>query len=164
MWDLPGPGIEPESLALAGGFLTTGPPGKSLKIHFKNGYWMPSMSHWLRPWEHSNMKDAKSSVPWKLQRQPSGKGHSVGATDLWSSLWREYALNPGSLSEKDMGLICMWTAKLAPLQTWLGFIIFIFFYNVNLTMNLLFLRKGTKTYLNWVFIKNLGQLQCLYQA
>ena len=28
MWDLPGPGIKPMSLALAGGFLTTGPPGK----------------------------------------------------------------------------------------------------------------------------------------
>ena len=28
MWDLPGPGIEPETLASAGGFLTTGPPGK----------------------------------------------------------------------------------------------------------------------------------------
>ena len=28
MWDLPGPGIEPMSPALAGRFLTTGPPGK----------------------------------------------------------------------------------------------------------------------------------------
>ena len=28
VWDLPGPGIEPPSLALQGGFLTTGPPGK----------------------------------------------------------------------------------------------------------------------------------------
>ena len=28
MWDLPRPGIEPVSLALQGGFLTTGPPGK----------------------------------------------------------------------------------------------------------------------------------------
>ena len=28
-WDLPGPGIEPVSLAPAGGFLTTAPPGKS---------------------------------------------------------------------------------------------------------------------------------------
>ena len=27
--DFPGPGIEPVSCALAGGFLTTGPPGKS---------------------------------------------------------------------------------------------------------------------------------------
>ena len=29
MWDLPGPGIEPVSPALAGGFLTTAPTGKS---------------------------------------------------------------------------------------------------------------------------------------
>ena len=29
MWNLPGPEIEPMSPALAGGFLTTGPPGKS---------------------------------------------------------------------------------------------------------------------------------------
>ena len=29
MWDLPRPGIEPVSPALAGGFLTTGQPGKS---------------------------------------------------------------------------------------------------------------------------------------
>ena len=31
MWDLPGPGIEPISPALAGELLTTGPPGKSYK-------------------------------------------------------------------------------------------------------------------------------------
>ena len=30
MWDLPGPGLEPMSPALAGGFLTTAPAGKSL--------------------------------------------------------------------------------------------------------------------------------------
>ena len=29
MWSLPGPGLEPVSPALAGGFLTTAPPGKS---------------------------------------------------------------------------------------------------------------------------------------
>ena len=29
MWDLPGPGHEPMSPALAGGFLTTVPPGHS---------------------------------------------------------------------------------------------------------------------------------------
>ena len=34
MWDLPGPGLEPVSPALAGGFLTTAPPGKSLPIFF----------------------------------------------------------------------------------------------------------------------------------
>ena len=32
MWDLPGPGIEPVSPALAGGFLTTAPPGKPLVL------------------------------------------------------------------------------------------------------------------------------------
>ena len=32
MWDLPGPGVEPVSPALEGRFLTTVPPGKSLKI------------------------------------------------------------------------------------------------------------------------------------
>ena len=32
MWDLPGPGLEPVSPALVGGFLTTAPPGKSYVI------------------------------------------------------------------------------------------------------------------------------------
>ena len=34
MWNLPGPGIEPISPALAGLLLTTGPPGKSLDALF----------------------------------------------------------------------------------------------------------------------------------
>ena len=34
MWDIPGPGIEPVSAALAGGFLNTAPPGKPLKGPF----------------------------------------------------------------------------------------------------------------------------------
>ena len=32
MWDLTGPGLEPVSPALAGGFLTTAPPGKPLTL------------------------------------------------------------------------------------------------------------------------------------
>ena len=39
MWDLPGPGIEPVSPALAGGFLTTAPPGKPPKSIF-NPRWV----------------------------------------------------------------------------------------------------------------------------
>ena len=35
-WDLPGPGLEPVSPALAGGFLTTAPPGKSRMCSFDN--------------------------------------------------------------------------------------------------------------------------------
>ena len=34
MWDLPGPGLEPVSPALAGRFLTTLPPGKSPPAEF----------------------------------------------------------------------------------------------------------------------------------
>ena len=34
MWDLPGPGIKPVSPELAGGFLTTASPGKSLSTVF----------------------------------------------------------------------------------------------------------------------------------
>ena len=34
MWHLPGPGLEPVSPALAGGFLTTAPPGKPHFILF----------------------------------------------------------------------------------------------------------------------------------
>ena len=36
MWDLPGPGIEPMSPALAGRFLNTVPPGKSLPVTLKH--------------------------------------------------------------------------------------------------------------------------------
>ena len=35
MWDLPGPGIEPVSPALAGGLFTTEPPGKPVSHVFK---------------------------------------------------------------------------------------------------------------------------------
>ena len=34
-WDLPGPGLEPVSPALAGGFLTTAPPGKPNWVVYK---------------------------------------------------------------------------------------------------------------------------------
>ena len=35
LWDLPGPAVEPVSPALAGGFLTTEPPGKSHNVLLK---------------------------------------------------------------------------------------------------------------------------------
>ena len=35
-WDLPGPGLEPVSAALAGGFLTTAPPGKTFFLFIKS--------------------------------------------------------------------------------------------------------------------------------
>ena len=38
MWDLPGPGLEPLSPALAGGFPTTVPPGKSMRLTYIKKY------------------------------------------------------------------------------------------------------------------------------
>ena len=38
MWDLPGSGIKPVSPALAGGFLTLVPPGKSQYCYFDSHY------------------------------------------------------------------------------------------------------------------------------
>ena len=46
--DLPRPGLDPVSPALAGGFLTTAPPGKSTMWDFKHGGVMPfDFSHYL---------------------------------------------------------------------------------------------------------------------
>ena len=48
MWDLPGPGLEPVSPALAGGFLTTAPPGKS-SIFLVPDFFLSYSSFWWRP-------------------------------------------------------------------------------------------------------------------
>ena len=41
MWDLPGPGLEPMSPALAGEFLTTAPPGKpDITSNINEDFWM----------------------------------------------------------------------------------------------------------------------------
>ena len=65
MWNLPGPGIKPTSPALAGGFLTTGPPGKSnLSAFYRlrkltnsrepntiypGDSWQPQIPRWSKP-------------------------------------------------------------------------------------------------------------------
>ena len=45
MWDLPGPGLEPVSPALAGRFLTTAPPGKSLNLFHRKHIRPPNILH-----------------------------------------------------------------------------------------------------------------------
>ena len=46
IWDLPRTGLEPVSPALAGGFLTTAPPGKPWSPIFKAGAWFHA-EEWL---------------------------------------------------------------------------------------------------------------------
>ena len=45
LWVLPDPGVKPTSSALAGGFLTTGPPGKSNTVSL-NSLWILYLSPW----------------------------------------------------------------------------------------------------------------------
>ena len=48
MWDLPRPGFKPVSPPLAGGFLTTAPPGKSKEEFLKEGRGTSLAVQWLR--------------------------------------------------------------------------------------------------------------------
>ena len=52
MWDLPGPGRKPVSPALAGGFLTTAPPGKPLNNFLKDS-WRQMEGRREQPWRGS---------------------------------------------------------------------------------------------------------------
>ena len=45
MWDLPGPGLEPVSSAMAGGFLTTALPGKPSYSYLGYFYEFSSVPH-----------------------------------------------------------------------------------------------------------------------
>ena len=47
MWDLPRPGVEPVSPALAGRFSTTAPPGKPLKSLFES---VLKLNKWMTVW------------------------------------------------------------------------------------------------------------------
>ena len=53
MWDLPGPGIKPVSPTLAGGFLTTGPPGKSKTSFFF--FFLYSTVNYIAQWTIFNI-------------------------------------------------------------------------------------------------------------
>ena len=72
--NLSNPGIEPESLALAGRFFTTVPPGKSLNglvaLKEEEKSW-PSL-HFVRTWwENSPHWEPPLLVPWSQTLQPS---------------------------------------------------------------------------------------------
>ena len=65
MWDLPGPGLEPVSPALAGRFLTTAPPGKSPEFYFCRRY--------FHQWKAAGfLKSGKSSfISKSIQKRSS---------------------------------------------------------------------------------------------
>ena len=62
MWDLPGPGLEPVSPALAGGFLTAAPPGKPFSEFFNDCVLEKEATlsiHWKVICVHGNMNYVK---------------------------------------------------------------------------------------------------------
>ena len=87
MWDLPGPGIEPMSPALAGGFLTTGPPGKShQQIRPENTSSLFPLPHLSHPcWGNWFDKDGRAT------ERLSWPGLSSGPTVL-PQKWRSGSL------------------------------------------------------------------------
>ena len=75
MWDIPGQGIEPVSPALAGGFSTTGPPGKSQSLSISS--FVHSFTHW-----GSGLHGGSLEAP--------GSAHICTALDTFVVLgWRE---------------------------------------------------------------------------
>ena len=76
MWNLPGPGIEPMYPALVGGFLTTGPPVKSLDAIniLIRGLWIKmnlssvdcgwvSSNQWKFPWRRNFQENTREFLP-----------------------------------------------------------------------------------------------------
>ena len=99
MWDLPGPGVKPVSPALAGGFLTTEPPGKPCRWFLRRGVVAqmnpPEMQEtqvqslgWGDPLEE-DMATHSSVLAWKI---PTDRGacwavvHGVAESDTTGRL------------------------------------------------------------------------------
>ena len=60
MWDLPRPGLEPVSPALAGGFLTTAPPGKTAFFFFFS---------LETPWSSNSQRQVEKSLSTNMSVQ-----------------------------------------------------------------------------------------------
>ena len=77
MWDLPRSGIEPVSPALAGGFFTTVPPGKSESPTFT--------TDWLHVWKPWHCKAEQLLVQGHVRREKrSWNNSTVRLTDIYS--------------------------------------------------------------------------------
>ena len=78
MWDLPGSGLEPVSPALAGGFLTTAPPGKS---QYDINNYSPHAVHYIPETYFFITGNFDSLYPFCLPPTP------LSAINLFSHVW-----------------------------------------------------------------------------
>ena len=76
MWDLPRPGLKPVSPALAGGFLTTAPPGKPSPVLF-----FLTLLHLLLP---PSLASLRAAWGWHIVAC-GGHGHTHRFTRAWGS-------------------------------------------------------------------------------
>ena len=79
MWDLTGPGLEPVSPALAGGFLTTAPPGKPA-------------GQCLKPKHNSSASNPNPSTPHSIQTVLPQSYYSL--SQIYFSITKEVWGNP----------------------------------------------------------------------
>ena len=80
MWNLPGTGIEPVSPALSGGFLTTGPLGKSSHIIFISPF--VNMGASLVAQLVKNPPAMLETWVWSLGWNPAEKGTATHSSIL----------------------------------------------------------------------------------
>ena len=106
MWDLPGPGLEPTSPSLAGGFLTTAPPGKPTKFFFtwsiKSIIWdrydythstqEKTEAQKIKVWGHSQDHIAKTSQGHNPTQSPNFKPRALFIIKWYQFLTSELLL------------------------------------------------------------------------
>ena len=104
-WDFPRPGIEPMSPALAGGFFTTEPPGKPLKLILrgsqKQGKRSSQSKAHISGWAHKFQIYYRNSIAflvaqnsYELSMKISVKFHQ-----LWASLVAQLLKNLSAMQE-----------------------------------------------------------------
>ena len=88
MWNVPGPGIELVSPALAGGFLSTVPPGKSRDYFWQNGFevlgknFIEEMYIWIRVGEH-DLPFLRSRESWEFPGSPVVRTPALSLPRAW---------------------------------------------------------------------------------
>ena len=98
MWDLPGPGLEPVSPAVAGGFLTTAPPGKPINNVLKGDrinvlFWFgtrqPAQIKGNKTSRWASLLTLKNNHKWmQLSKEATGSWLRTVSRGTWAGVTR----------------------------------------------------------------------------
>ena len=107
--DLPDPGIEPTSPALAGGFSTTSPPGKSQKISYTSIKKIMPKGNEALVYDYSQYSTWYESISWTTAiKEPEKVCERWGNTPARGQLW---SAEHHPSAEHQPSSIC-WTSSL----------------------------------------------------